>query len=90
MINFEDACEIAYGYYADYGFYGLQSASDLGDMYSFMGYSKTVTYGGIVPITVSKQTGEIGGFPFYSEEFLLKLNGSKQLDIPGKYRPKIT
>lgn len=87
MITFEDACKTAYEYYADIGFYGLKSANDLGDMYSFMGYSKTVVYGGVVPITISKQTGEIGEFPFYSKEFLMKLKKSIQMDIPKKYKP---
>ncbi len=49
MITFGEACKIAYDYYADFGFFGLKAANDLGDKYSFMGNPNIIPYKDTLP-----------------------------------------
>ena len=87
MLTFNEACVIAYDYYAKKGFYGLRAAYDLGDRYGFMGNPDRVYYGGIVPITVSKSKGEIDQFLFFLPEVADVLKNVAEMDIPEEFKP---
>ena len=89
MITFKEACEIAYNSYAQDGFHGLIGCEDLGDKYCFHGYSKRIVYGGLVPITVSKITGEVKSDLL--SEYLSGVDVFKnavKMDIPEEFQPE--
>ena len=89
MITFEEACTIAYIFFAQDGFYGLTGCEDLGDKYCFHGYSKKIVYGGLVPITVSKKTGEVRSdlLSDYLSGVDVFMN-AVEMEIPDKFQPE--
>ena len=85
-MTFNEACKIAYVYYAEQGLYGLKASNDLGDKFSFMVNAEIKSYGNIIPITVSKETGEVEGFMFFLPDNIEALHNSKELEIPDEFR----
>lgn len=90
MMTFNEACKIAYNYYANQGVYGLKTSNDLGDRYSFMSNAEKIFYGDIIPITISKETGKVEAFRFFLQENIDALKNSKKMAIPDLFKHKIS
>ena len=87
MIDVVKACELLYQEFyqegtAEYTF--LYSISDIGQEFVFEICGADCESLATAPLTVNKQTGEIGGFPItrWFEQY-----DEKKIEVPEKYKP---
>lgn len=89
MINFTEACKIAYDYFADTKkLRGIYSAQELENGWLFWGrdFSDNIPEYGNTPIFVEKAQGALSLFQISDPRNIHVLYNPKIIDVPNKYK----
>lgn len=85
MLKYEEACKVAYDYYAARGKNGLCEVNDLGDAWLFAGGDPKKPEVGGYSITINKDTGNIEPFFLPDKANFKRLDKAIPLVVPDEY-----